>query len=194
MPKYLGGVPSGYKLPSRTLRNLPRRLIVAVSEMIIKKQQGPMAKWGLDPHCRLDQIHPTVSQDLLGRIGHGSIIVKPGIERMDENSVSFVDGSSQELDAIIFCTGYDIKFSFLDESILRVSTDNDVDIYKYVFLPAQSPTISMVGLVQQVGALMPISELQSRWICQVLQGNIGLPSQRKMLADIAAKKTAMRHR
>lgn len=194
VPKYLGGVPSGYKLPSRSLRSLPRRLITAVSEMVITKQQGAMSKWGLDPHCRLDQIHPTVSQDLLGRIGHGSIIVKPGIERMGESSVSFVDGSSQEVDAIIFCTGYDIKFSFLDESILRVSPDNDIDVYKYVFLPAQSPTLSMVGLVQQVGALMPISELQSRWICQVLQGNIGLPSQRKMIADIAAKKAALSRR
>src|SRR5689334_2375874 len=112
--------------------------------MIIKQHQGSMSKWGLDPHCRLDQVHPTVSQDLLGRIGHGSIIVRPGIERIDENSVVFVDGSIQELDAIIFCTGYDIKFSFLDDSILRVSPDNDIDVYKYVFLPAQSPTISIV--------------------------------------------------
>lgn len=51
--------------------------------------------------------------------------------------------------------------------------DNKVDLYKFVFPPQHAhPTLAFVGLIQPWGAIMPISELQARWIARVLTGKV----------------------
>ena len=59
--------------------------------------------------------HPTVSDDLLTRLGHGDITVKPNIDRFEGSKVFFVDGSAPEVDVVVYCTGYKVTFPFLDE-------------------------------------------------------------------------------
>ena len=49
--------------------------------------------------------------------------------------------------------------------------DNAVNLYKYVF-PSHLPhaTLAIIGLVQPIGAFMPIAELQCRWFVNLLIG------------------------
>jgi dimethylaniline monooxygenase (N-oxide forming) len=56
------------------------------------------------------------------------------------------------------------------------------------------PSLSIIGLIQPLGAIMPISEMQSRWIVQILKGNVGLPTKEEMLQDIEYKKKEMESR
>lgn len=84
--------------------------------------QGSMASWGLDPGCDIQQTHPTVSQELLMRIGTGSVKVKPNIKQFTENTVVFDDNSEETVDAVIFCTGYKITFPFVTNQQVRTPT------------------------------------------------------------------------
>ena len=58
----------------------------------------------------------------------------------------------------------------LDESVLNLN-DNDTDLYKYAFPPNFShPTLAIVGHVQAIGSVIPIAEMQARWIARIFSG------------------------
>jgi len=40
-------------------------------------------------------------------------VVKPGISHFSENSVNFVDGTVEEIDEVIYCTGLDVNTAIL---------------------------------------------------------------------------------
>lgn len=70
----------------------------------------------------------------------------------------------------MFATGYNFSFPFLPSSMLPVS-GNKANLYKYMFLPGlERPTLAVIGLVQPLGAIMPISEMQARWATRVFKG------------------------
>ena len=53
-------------------------------------------------------MHPTVNPgagDILELIRDGKVLARPGIERVDEHTVHFTDGTSEEVDAVICATG-----------------------------------------------------------------------------------------
>ena len=140
----------------------------------------------------LAEAHPTISSDLLPRIGHGRITVKANIERLEGDSVRFTDGSVERVDRIIWCTGYKITFPFLDEKLVSPD-DNEIKLYRRVVHP-ELPGLYFIGLIQPLGAIMPIAELQSEWVADLIQGHAGLPSHERMLASIARDDRKLKKR
>ena len=104
----------------------------------------------------------------------GNLRVKPNVYRFGENEVEFDDGTVAEIDAVIFATGYDYKIAFVPESVTKIDK-NETKLYKHVYPPhLKHPTLGVVGLVQAIGAVMPISEIQCRWFTRVLKGQFHL--------------------
>ena len=56
------------------------------------------------------------------------------------------------------------------------------------------PNVQFIGLLQPLGAVMPLSEAQGRWVGDYLLGDYALPSPADMRADIEADQRAMRER
>jgi len=144
---------------------------------------GNLERYGLPkPDHKIGQAHPTISQDLLVRFGRGDITYKPMIERYEGNTVYFQDGSKEEdVDAVIYCTGYDVKFPFFDKELidkLRIE-GNYVPLYFRLFTP-EFPNLFFGGLVQPLGAIMPIAERQGKWIAKYLTNEYALPSYADM--------------
>ena len=82
-----------------------------------------MTDYGLpQPDHDVLEAHPTVSDDLLSRLGHGDIKVKPTISRFEGSTVVFADGSRVDADVVVYCTGYKVTFPFLDESVWPPTT------------------------------------------------------------------------
>ncbi|XP_071607355.1 flavin-containing monooxygenase 5-like [Heliangelus exortis] len=148
------------------------------------------ALYGLKPQHRLFDQHPTVNDDLPNRIISGRVQVKPNIKEFTETSAIFEDGTREDIDAVVFATGYSFSFPFLEGYVKVV--ENQISLYKLMFLPElEKPTLAFIGLIQPVGAVMPISELQSRWATRVFKGLSKLPPRHDMEADIKQKKKAM---
>jgi dimethylaniline monooxygenase (N-oxide forming) len=118
--------------------------------------------------------------------------VKPNIERIDGPVVHFCDGTSAEVDTIVWCTGYRITFPFLDPEVMGTA-GNHVPLYRRVVHPEQ-PGLYFVGLVQPLGAIMPIAERQSEWIADLFEGKAALPEPKRMARAIEREETAMRKR
>jgi hypothetical protein len=106
--------------------------------------------------------------------------------------VHFADGTSETIDTIVWCTGYRITFPFLDDALLPTA-GNQVSLYRRVVHPERSG-LYFIGLVQPLGAIMPIAERQSEWIADLLEGTAALPAPDRMRRSIERDDKALRKR
>ncbi len=119
VPKYIFGIPTDHLTTSPFARAPFHWMRRASLNAILWMSRGKVTKYGLPkPDHKLLSAHPTISDDLLTRLGHGDISVKPNIARLDGDTVHFVDGSVEQIDSIVYCTGYKITFPFFDEDFM----------------------------------------------------------------------------
>ena len=94
-----------------------------------------MEDYGLPkPDHEVLTAHPSVSGEFLTRLGCGDVTVKGGLESLDGDGVRFADGSREEIDVIIWATGYRISFPFLRQNSLAVE-DNKFPLYRRMVKP-----------------------------------------------------------
>ena len=193
LPKYMNGRPT-----DESASPLLTRLPLSVQRFFIGRMlgltAGDMTAYGLPkPDHKLLEAHPTVSAELLSRLGHGDIEVKPNIDRFaGGRSVRFADGSEEEIDLVVYCTGYKITFPFFDPGFLS-ARDNRFPLYRRV-ASVEHPGLYFLGFIQPLGAIMPIAEAQSEWVADLLSHRAALPSASEMRAEISAYERKMRKR
>jgi cation diffusion facilitator CzcD-associated flavoprotein CzcO len=190
VPKYIFGKPVDQ------MRNDPRvpfKIRQRLTQALIRSYAGPPERYGLPkPNHRFGEAHPTVSGRILDRIQHGTITPKPNIASFDGGKVRFVDGSDVDADVVVYCTGYKITFPFFDEDLIA-APDNRIELFRRVFHP-DVPNVFFIGLLQPLGAIMPLAEAQGAWVGDYLLGDYAPPDAARMRADIRADQSAMRAR
>ncbi len=190
IPKYIMGKPLDQL---STPGFLPFSWQLKIYGWILRMQVGKMSDYGLpEPDHRVGQAHPTVSSDILTRITHGRVKIKPNIRQLDGDSVIFVDGTREQIDSIIYCTGYKVTFPFFEPEVIEVK-NNDLPLFRRVFSPRYRD-LFFIGLLQPLGAIMPLAELQSIWVSKYLLGEYGLPTDAELLKDIQYERDQMRKR
>jgi hypothetical protein len=190
IPKYVFGKPVD-QLPNNP--RVPFAIRQRMIHQTIKTMTGPPERYGLPkPDHKFGESHPTVSGRILDRIAHGTISPKPNIESLEGETVRFADGSEVHADVVVYCTGYKITFPFFDEHFLA-APDNHIELFRRVFHP-DIPGLYFIGLLQPLGAIMPLAEAQSAWVGDHLRGEYALPSPAQLRADIARDQEAMRKR
>lgn len=191
LPKYVLGRPI-----DQLLKNDPRvpfPIRAKIMELIVRVTAGSPERYGLPkPDHGFGQAHPTVSGRILDRIGHGTIAPKPNIARLEGDRVVFADGSSVHADVVVYCTGYKITFPFFDEDLIS-APDNHIELFRRVFHPDYDD-LFFIGLLQPLGAIMPIAEAQGTWVGDYLAGRYALPPRPAMLDDVRRELAAMRRR
>jgi cation diffusion facilitator CzcD-associated flavoprotein CzcO len=186
LPKYMNGKPIDEVHP------LVSYLPIAVQRFFAMRglgiAAGEMTAYGLpEPDHKLFEAHPTVSSELLPRLGHGDITVKPNIDRFDGGrTIRFVDGSAEEVDLAIYCTGYKITFPFFDPKVVS-APDNRLPLYRRV-VSVDRPGLYFIGFIQPLGPIMPLAEAQAEWVADLLGGRATLPSPGGMKREIASEE------
>jgi hypothetical protein len=187
VPKYLFGRPTD-QLGGSPL--VPFGLRRALFERLLKLAVGRVDQYGLpEPDHRFGEAHPTISSDILTRVAHGDIAVKPNVQSLEGDQVRFEDGSVESVDVIVYCTGYKVSFPFFDPSFIS-APDNDMPLFKRIF-KADTNNVFFVGLCQPLGATMPLAEAQSELIADYLQGCYALPPRKRMHAQMRRERTKM---
>jgi dimethylaniline monooxygenase (N-oxide forming) len=187
LPKYLNGKPI-----DEAVHPLASYLPLSVQRFFAMKgleiAAGEMTTYGLPkPDHKLFEAHPTVSSELLPRLGHGDITVKPNIEKFPGGrTIRFVDGSSEEIDLVVYCTGYKMTFPFFDPKILS-APDNRLPLYRRV-VSVERPGLYFIGFIQPLGPIMPLAEAQAEWIADLLAGGATLPAAGEMKREIAREE------
>jgi hypothetical protein len=186
MPKYMMGIPIDRwsAFFSRKLR-FPTLLTRMVMARLIYLAVGDQRRLGVPrPRHPMWREHATLSQELLPYIGHGWIRTRPNVVKLDGHDIEFADGSRASFDAVIYATGYKTTFPFLAPSLFSVPEGETVDLYRRM-TPPRHPGRFFAGLVQPIGATIPLVEVQARWIAATLKGNMTLPPAADMAREVA---------
>jgi thioredoxin reductase len=193
IPKYMNGKPIDEVTTSLTSR-LPLSVQRFFAMRALEIAAGDMTAYGLPkPDHKLFEAHPTVSSELLPRLGHGDIEVKPNIDRFSGGrGVRFVDGSSEEIDLVVYCTGYKITFPFFDPEVFS-APDNRLPLYRRV-VSVERPGLYFIGFIQPLGPIMPLAEAQAEWVADLVAGRAALPPVAEMQREIAEEERRMRKR
>jgi dimethylaniline monooxygenase (N-oxide forming) len=181
IPKYFGGetLDAGDPHPS-TDPPLKYRLTPGWYQRWRRLRQiralvGRPERYGLPaPDYPYGSVHPTISSEIAIRLGSGDVKPVANIAERCADHVRCVDGKEVPADVIIYCTGYDIKFPFFEPSLLDVR-DNEVQLFERVVHPEMT-NLFFLGLVQPLCAIMPVAEVQAKWLATLLAGEYALPA------------------
>ncbi|HAA44061.1 MAG: hypothetical protein XD36_2664 [Halomonas sp. 54_146] len=114
-----------------------------------------------------------------------SFTEKPLLTKVVGKTAYFKDGSSQDVDAIVLCTGYQHHFPFLPDE-LTLNTNNRLypeGLYKGIFLE-KNPKLVFLGMQDQYYTFN-MFDAQAWYARDVIMGKIALPEKTAMAADSA---------
>ena len=174
------------------LNRIPWRLLNAIYGRRVGRELGPLpVTWPL-PARRLLEGIPIVSSDLLPALRRGDVVVKPAIDRLEGKRVRFVDGSEEQVDRIVYATGYRIRLPYLSSSLLAAE-GRDFPLYRRI-VPPELPALYFAGFVDAPGGLLPLVEAQSDWITAAVTGRIRVPTPERMWHAIERTERRTRER
>ncbi len=105
IPKHIFGVPADVFAEGGP--SLPKRLEQRVFGFLLNLIYGKPERLGLQrPDHKLFETHPVLNSNLFLSLQHGDVTPKPGIKTTEGSTVTFVDGSSEEFNLIIYATGF----------------------------------------------------------------------------------------
>ena len=116
------------------------------------------------------------------------------VTKIHKNSVTFGDGSEEDIDTIIYATGYKYCLPFFDPNDKIVEFEGGGDrgfyfgpLYKKMF-SINHPNIIFLGVIQRAGALYLTYERQAQLVKQYVMGELTLPSKEEMLLSLEEEK------
>jgi cation diffusion facilitator CzcD-associated flavoprotein CzcO len=125
LPKLAYGVPVGDLLQGNIPDDkLPPELVGLAAPAIIQKVLdavvGDVTNYGLPaPDHMLGETHPITNFQVLHALAHGLLTYRPNLKEITPTGVIFEDGSFEELDIIVFSTGYDNSIPWIPEGMLE---------------------------------------------------------------------------
>lgn len=181
IPKYIFGRPADTIV--KTNPRIPLGLQRRVARLLPRLFAGRPEDFGLPrPNHHFLEAHPTVSSELYLRLGSGDAIAKPDVEELMGDRVRFTDGTVEEVDAIVYATGYKISFPFFDPEFIS-APGNVLSLFKRMFKPGIDD-LAFIGLGQAIPTIFPFAECQSKLAGMWLGGEWALPSPAEMQAEI----------
>ncbi|XP_042290135.1 flavin-containing monooxygenase FMO GS-OX-like 7 [Thunnus maccoyii] len=126
---------------------------------------------------------PRFNCPLLSRMQQG----RPIEAVQEDGNICFQDGSGGEADVLLFCTGYNFKYSFLDAAQLGLEIISHLITPLYRFLiPPAFPSLFFIGICNPI-CPHPNFYCQSRFTMTMLDGSVTLPSEAQMEEEICAE-------
>ena len=180
LPKFFFGKPSD--VVAAGLSFLPIKLRYFLSDKLIKLMIGPNKLYGLpEKDQKFGATHPTINDELLYKLRHGKIHPKGDIQKFEGKNVVFKDGTVEDFDAVIACTGFILSHPFFDKDFIDYS-EGEVPLYLRMF-HEKYDSLYFVGMFQPLGCVWPGSELQSKIMAREIKGLWKRPKNIKALCD-----------
>lgn len=188
-PKYAFGYPLT-RMAGRVhdLRFLPlgakNWLARTLNRIVVCMVWGRMSDYGIKLPEKKG--HPISNQFFLSHVKYGRVVLKGSIKRIEETTIWFDDGSSEEFDVLIAATGYSVEFPFLDPALLG-NQDTILPLYKRV-VPPDLSGLYFVGYFNLDWASNPVYEQQAIWIRDIERGACDLPSSQEMWEEVRERR------
>jgi cation diffusion facilitator CzcD-associated flavoprotein CzcO len=147
---------------------LPLRLQRGIVRLMIRIRFGSWSRYGLPkPDYRPFDKHPIVNEQLLYFLRHGVVKARPGIERLEGDTVHFVDGTHSDYDTIVWGTGFEIEFPFLDRDLFP--WHDGVPVRVANLLAPGIANLYLFGLLQPRGGAGPLISRGARALARMIR-------------------------
>lgn len=145
---------------------------------------GTPQQYGLpEPDHKMFEAHYIINSQLLYHLAHGDITVKPDIAELRGDRVRFTDGSEEPIDAIVYATGFNLEFPFIDPQHLDWAGACP-DLYLKIF-HRRYDNLFMIGLFQTSTGNWPIMDHQAGLMARFIRSEQANPKAR---AEFARRK------
>ncbi|WP_299245647.1 NAD(P)-binding domain-containing protein [uncultured Aquimarina sp.] len=180
IPKFFFGLPSD--IVGARSSWLPVKIRSWFNDRLLNIMLGKNKLYGLqEVKTKFGETHPTINDELLYKVRHGKVHPKVDIEKLNDKTVYFKDGTKEDFDVIIACTGYVLKHSFFDTSLIDYSK-GQVPLYLKMF-HEEYHNLFFIGMFQPLGCIWPGSELQSKVLANYLTNAWKMPINIKKLCE-----------
>src|SRR5205085_8172290 len=137
------------------------------ARLLYRMAVGDLSRFGVrKPDHKLLETHPIVNSLLPYHLGQGDIIPKPDVKEYCADHVAFVDGTSEQIDLIIYATGFLIVFPFMDTSLLNWRNGHP-SFFLNVFHP-EYDNLFIAGLIQPDSGQFGLVDCQCQLIAHFI--------------------------
>lgn len=175
MPKFLFGLPPEWLMINTPIMNMipaqeHMKMMSFLSPITLFLQGVNLKKYNIPTNCKSNGlIIPNSDQQIYRYYVHGDVTHKSNIQKMDDKKVFFDDGTSEEIDVIIYATGYKVEFPFIDKVALNWEPGKPhPHLYMNVFHPDEN-NLFVIGMVHPTGTHWRVFEQQSQLVAAYLQ-------------------------
>ena len=143
-------------------------MVRGVAASVMKVLIGRYDRYGLpNPEGQFFEHHPTASSRYLDILRHGKISICKEIEQLDGNTVVFKDGRKEEIDIIVYATGYKVKLPFLSDDLAQELLDTR-NLFINLF-SKKDKNLFFVGLFQPAdGGFWQLADYQSKLLTRYI--------------------------
>lgn len=167
-PKLVLGKPTDAFIDKTSRWPLPRSVMRYLYWWGLRITVGSHWKYNLPaPDHKLFEAHPTACTLYLDHIAHGRIVTKPAVERLNGKRVRFEDGSEEEVDLIVYATGFKPSFPFMDQSFI-LDEQGRSKLFIHTF-HRDLDDLFVAGLFEPAeGGVWPLADYQGRLIASFI--------------------------
>jgi cation diffusion facilitator CzcD-associated flavoprotein CzcO len=134
------------------------------------------------PDHRLFETHPAINSRWPYEVSRGAIRVKPDIRQLDGGDVVFLDGSREAIDLVVYATGYNLAFPFIDQEHMNWRNDRP-EMYLNIFHPDRDD-LFIAGLIQPDSGQFGLADYQAQLIAAYIRAmEEGRPAARRFQAE-----------
>lgn len=168
LPRFVFGRPLDVIIDLTQRWPLPRRLLRRIYSAGLYMIVGPHEKYGLPkPDHKLLECHPSSASAYLDHLAHGRITPKGDIKELKGDRVLFKDGSEEEVDLLIYATGFNVSFPFMDRRYL-FDDKGRADLFLHIF-HRQRDNLFLVGLATPAdGGFWQLADYQAQLIASYI--------------------------
>jgi len=142
---------------------------------LCEKHGGARALGLPEPEIDPWEDRPTMSIDFIPALQAGRIDVRSGVRSFEGSTVHFEDGTATEADVILYATGYQLDFPYLDDKTLGGDA-KELSLYQRISHPTYDD-LFFLGCCRVMCSMWPLAEQQSRWVARLLGGAFELPDR-----------------
>ncbi|MFJ4671539.1 flavin-containing monooxygenase [Kitasatospora purpeofusca] len=184
IPKHLFGRP--VDTIAETGPKLPMWLEQPIFGALLRVINGDPRRLGLQkPDHKLFETHPALNSMLIHHLQHGDIQAKPGIARVQGDTVTFTDGTQDHFDLILLATGYRHKVPYAQKYL---TDEQHPDLYLSAFSREHTGLFG-VGYVETNSGAYKLFDMQAQMIAGFIQDTaLGKPSAERFARLIRADR------
>lgn len=168
MPKFINGMPTQEWLMAQAPKFTDSDEYWDHVQSTFKMAGFDGVDYGLPtPDHKISECHPIMNSQILYHIGHGDIKPKPDIERCVGRTVHFKDGTQEEIDFVVWASGFNVDIPFMPTEIF--DWRNKLSSLFLRMVPAEHDDLLFVGYLNTPSGIGNIVGTLSRFVVAYLK-------------------------